>query len=119
MSKRKLNNQQKRRIQHIQNSRAQRAEQRRQQTLKAIESGELGPEEPGLVIAHYGKQLDVEALQGDEAGAVVRCHLRANLEGLVTGDRVVWCRGQDAMGVVGGAGRSAHPNCCGPTFPAR
>ena len=34
-----------------------------------------------------------------EPGTSQRCHLRANLEGLVTGDRVVWCEG-DPVGVV-------------------
>ena len=33
-------------------------------------------------------------------GAAVRCHLRANLQGLVTGDTVIWREGQEGSGVV-------------------
>jgi ribosome biogenesis GTPase len=71
-----------------------------------LESGELAAEEAGLVMAHYGTQLDIEALGGERAGQVFRCHLRANLEHLVTGDRVIWQaatrreEGREAIGVV-------------------
>ena len=36
-----------------------------------------------------GKKVEVEALEGELAGQVFRCHLRANLPPLVTGDQVV------------------------------
>jgi ribosome biogenesis GTPase len=62
---------------------------------QALGNGELGPEREGLVVAHYGTQVAVESTPGDTR----RCHLRANLEGLVTGDRVVWCEGEP-VGVV-------------------
>ena len=51
----------------------------------------------GVVISHYGKQLDIEPL---DCGDIVRCHQRANLPALVTGDRVVWEAGDDGVGVV-------------------
>ena len=51
----------------------------------------------GVVISHFGKQLDIEPLDGAE---IVRCHQRANLPALVTGDRVVWEAGDDGVGVV-------------------
>ncbi len=65
----------------------------------------------GLVVQHYGRQLEVQALSvpephpekpivaaGEpepfwkpiEIGSVWRCHTRTNLELLVTGDRVKW-----------------------------
>lgn len=64
----------------------------------------------GLVVAHYGRQLEVQALSVPEQqtppvtqegepqpfwrpvveGEVWRCHTRTNLELLVTGDRVRW-----------------------------
>ncbi|CAG2157853.1 unnamed protein product [Oppiella nova] len=65
----------------------------------------------GLVVQHYGRQLEVQALsvptqhpqkpivnEGDpepfwkpiELGSVWRCHTRTNLELLVTGDKVQW-----------------------------
>jgi ribosome biogenesis GTPase len=95
MSKRKLSRQQAWRIEKIQDERAKRAARRDAQAQDALTAGELGREQEGLVIAHYGTQVAVES----ESGNSQRCHLRANLEGLVTGDRVVWCEG-DPMGVV-------------------
>lgn len=95
MSKRKLSRQQAWRIEKIQGERAKRAARRDTDAQDALSGGELGPEQDGLVIAHYGTQVAVES----EPGNSQRCHLRANLEGLVTGDRVVWCEG-DPMGVV-------------------
>lgn len=90
MSKRKLSRQQAFRVQRIQDERIARARRREAAADDLLESGELGAEEEGLVTAHYGTQIEVEALGGDHAGQVFRCHLRANLEALVTGDRVIW-----------------------------
>ena len=95
MSKRKLSRQQAWRIEKIQQERAKRAARRDQDAEQALTGGALGPEREGLVVAHYGTQVAVET----EPGISQRCHLRANLEGLVTGDRVVWCEG-DPVGVV-------------------
>ena len=58
MTKRRLTRQQAWRIEKIQAERARRA-RRREET--AGEDGGLGPETEGVVIAHYGSQLDVEA----------------------------------------------------------
>lgn len=53
----------------------------------------------GRVVSHFGQQLDVEVLRTDPL-TVVRCHQRANLPPLVTGDLVVWEPGEDGTGVV-------------------
>lgn len=95
MGKRKLTRQQAWRVEKIQRERAARAERREALGREALESGALGPEQEGLVVAHFGTQVEVEASPGESR----RCHLRANVDGLVTGDRVVWCDG-DPMGVV-------------------
>jgi ribosome biogenesis GTPase / thiamine phosphate phosphatase len=95
MSKRKLSRQQAWRIEKIQDERAKRAARRDVEAQDALGGGQLGPEQDGLVVAHYGTQVAVES----EPGKTRRCHLRANLDNLVTGDRVVWCEG-DPMGVV-------------------
>ncbi|NCF20842.1 MAG: small ribosomal subunit biogenesis GTPase RsgA [Haliea sp.] len=95
MSKRKLSRQQAWRVEKIQEERAKRAAKREAEAEQALTGGELGPEQQGLVIAHYGTQVAVESSPGEGQ----RCHLRANIEGLVTGDRVVWCQG-DPIGVV-------------------
>ena len=90
MSKRKLSRQQAWRIEKIQQERANRAQRRDAVAQDALATGELGPEQHGLVTAHFGTQVEVEA----DSGQRLRCHLRANLEGLVTGDEVVWCEGE-------------------------
>ncbi|MFC0269335.1 small ribosomal subunit biogenesis GTPase RsgA [Kushneria aurantia] len=93
MSQRKLSRQQRRRIEKTQGERARRAQQR-----EAADTSDAayGDEEPGRVVAHFGRHLEVE----DSHGQRYRCHLRANLEPLVTGDHVSWRRGSDGSGVV-------------------
>jgi ribosome biogenesis GTPase len=100
MAKRQLNRRQNWRIEKIQGERAARAAKRESQALETLEGGDLGPEQTGLVIAHFGVQVEVEATDGDHAGQVFRCHLRANLPALVTGDRVVWRAGNQGIGVI-------------------
>lgn len=95
MGNRKLSKQQAWRVEKIQAERARRAARRDAEAKQALSEGELGPEQEGLVVAHYGTQVAIEIAPGQSR----RCHLRANLEGLVTGDRVVWCDGEP-MGVV-------------------
>lgn len=90
MSKRKLSDQQTRRI------RARQQERTRGGDAVNVKNGaddsRLGAEQEGLVIAHFGRQVEVEALAEDIRGQIFRCHLRTNIEALVTGDRVVWCQ---------------------------
>jgi len=95
MSKRKLSRQQRWRIEKIQAERAERATRRDVPEGELLAAGDYGPEQPGRVIAHFGRSLDVRA---EGTGEVLRCHLRANLEGLVTGDRVIWRGRDDAEG---------------------
>lgn len=90
MSKRKLSRQQAFRIQRIQDERIARAQRRDARAESHRESGELDQEEEGRVVAHYGSQLEIEALAGGHAGKRYRCFQRANIEPLVTGDHVIW-----------------------------
>ena len=60
---------------------------------------ELGPEISGTVVSNFGTQVDVEANDGDLNGKIIRCHMRSNLDPLVTGDRVIW-RFAEPYGVV-------------------
>ena len=96
MSKRKLTRQQAWRVNKIQEERAKRAARRDSLAEEALGAGELGPEQEGLVIAHYGTQVAVET----SPGVASRCHIRANIDSLVTGDRVVWCPGEPTGVVV-------------------
>ena len=100
MAKRQLNRRQNWRIEKIQGERAARAAKRESSAVEALEGGDLGPEQHGLVIAHFGVQVEVEACDGELAGQVFRCHLRANLPALVTGDQVVWRAGNQGIGVI-------------------
>ena len=98
MSKRRLTRRQSWRIQKIQDERRARARKKEQQIEQELQNDALGSEQTGLVIAHYGSQLDIEPL--GSPGENWRCHLRANLPPLVTGDRVIWRAGKDNSGVV-------------------
>lgn len=95
----------KRRLTEQQQRRIQKQHKTRQEDLDTSDDLE------GLVVQHYGRQLEVQALSvpqdhplqpevkdGEpdpfwkpiEFGSVWRCHTRTNLELLVTGDRVKW-----------------------------
>ncbi|QXW25579.1 ribosome small subunit-dependent GTPase A [Acinetobacter johnsonii] len=95
----------KRRLTEQQQRRIQKQHQSRQEEIDTSNDLE------GLVVQHYGRQLEVQALSVPEAhpkkpavsagepepfwkpielGSVWRCHTRTNLEALVTGDRVKW-----------------------------
>lgn len=89
MSKRRLSEQQVSRI-------ARQQSKLKQATLKS-ESDKPDPTESvpneqyrGIVVSHYGQQLDVESLEPSSLGEVIRCHQRSNLPALVTGDQVAW-----------------------------
>lgn len=99
MSKRKLTRRQQWRIEKIQEERSARASKRDHQAEEALLESDLGPEQHGLVITHYGMQVVVEATEGENKGQQQRCHFRSNLGSLVTGDRVVW-RAGNPLGVV-------------------
>ncbi|QKX16468.1 small ribosomal subunit biogenesis GTPase RsgA [Microbulbifer sp. YPW1] len=92
MSKRKLNRRQQWRIAKIQQEREARARKRDESFEHAEEEGDLGQEQTGLVIANYGSQVLVESeTEGAEAAELrQRCHIRANIDTLVTGDKVAW-----------------------------
>ncbi|WP_139850856.1 ribosome small subunit-dependent GTPase A [Acinetobacter pullicarnis] len=95
----------KRRLTEQQQRRIQKQQKTRQEDIDTSSDLE------GLVVQHYGRQLEVQALsipdsppiqppskEGDAAsfwknidlGSVWRCHTRTNLDLLVTGDRVKW-----------------------------
>ena len=99
MKKKGLNDRQLQRIQQIQDVKAARAARKQAKAEAQIESAALGTEQRGLVISHFGQQLDIEALDGEMKGQVRRCFQRSNLEPLVTGDEVIWQNG-DPLGVV-------------------
>jgi len=98
MAKRKITKQQRRRIE---SQRQERKDRAHDAVAAAHNDDALGPEQTGLVIEHFGRQLNVEAGNGE----IVRCHLRANLESLIAGDRVIWQRGTDTGVIVAAEAR--------------
>lgn len=95
MSKRKLSRRQAWRVEKIQQEKASRAKRKEEAISDQLNAGELGVETHGLVIAHFGSQVEVE----DDQRNKYRCFLRANLGSLVTGDRVVFRPGQETNGL--------------------
>lgn len=103
MAGRKLTRQQRWRVEKIQAERNRRAERREETTQSGLEHDMFGHEREGRVIAHFGRTLEVEEILEDGTpGERYRCHQRANLEALVTGDRVSWREGEAHTGVVVG-----------------
>lgn len=120
MAKRKVNRRQAWRIEKIQQERADRAARRDAKLDETLEGGDLGPEQQGLIISHFGRQVDVEALEGDRAGEIIRCHMRTHLGQLVTGDRVIWRAGKEHGVVVASLPRKGalmRPNNHGELKP--
>ncbi|OLO07727.1 ribosome biogenesis GTPase RsgA [Salinicola sp. MH3R3-1] len=99
MSRRKLTRQQRWRVEKIQAERTERASKKDERDSGRLDAGEYGSERPGRVAAHFGRSLEVESVEDDQI-RLHRCHLRANLEGLVTGDQVIWRQANDGSGVV-------------------
>lgn len=112
MKKKQLNERQLDRIQRMQDKRA------------AASPGDeaLGdaPQRLGLVLSHFGQQLDVEVADGADKGSIVRCFQRSNLDPLVAGDEVVWQQGAAANVVIAGLPRRSvlrRPNMAGELKP--
>ena len=80
---RRLTDQQQRRIAQHQTRQREAANS----TGRIIDESGLGSEQEALVIAHYGRKLDVE--HPNDPARIVRCSLRANITQLVTGDHVI------------------------------
>ena len=96
MAKRRITDQQKRRIAQIQQRRRDRAGKQQQLLNAQFNEQALGPEQPGRVITNFGQALIVE----DEQGKLQRCVSRQNLGAIVCGDKVIWQDAQTGEGVI-------------------
>jgi len=81
MAGRKLSQNQARRVEKLQRRRTGHADHAPDADAPALD---------GVVISRFGKQVDVE--DASVPGSIRRCHIRANIDSLVAGDRVVWQR---------------------------
>ncbi|MEH6466664.1 MAG: small ribosomal subunit biogenesis GTPase RsgA [Porticoccus sp.] len=114
MTKRHLTKQQRRRIEQNQAKTGSQTDAR-QEADEQISSTTLGPEKNGRVIARYSHQVDIEPEQPTTNQAdyqichdIHRCHLRANLPSIVTGDQVTWRQGETRGVVIARHSRSSE-----------
>ncbi len=108
MSERKLNRRQQWRAEKIQQERQARSLKQQRDLERQLQSGHLSSEQAGLVCSRFSKEFEVEALEGADAGRIHRCVARANLGGIVAGDRVIWRAAPDLTGVI----VSRQPRSC-------
>lgn len=94
MAKRRLSDQQRRRIERIQAIKARRAANKQKATTQLVTSTDsnLGKEQAGRVLTHFGQTLAVL----DDCGNTIRCIARQNIGPLVCGDRVIWQAERDS-----------------------
>lgn len=85
MSKRQLNRRQRWRIEKIQQERLARAAKKQNQAEFEV-AHDLEPPQTGILAAHHGQKVIVEAPDGERHV----CHFRANLLHMVVGDEVIW-----------------------------
>jgi ribosome biogenesis GTPase len=99
MTKRRLNQQQQRRISGNQQAHQERNVRDDSHPHAEAESAE-GISMDGLIVCHYGKQIDVESLAPEHKGEIFRCFQRSNLPAMVTGDTVLWQLEEGQSGVI-------------------
>ncbi|WP_417606983.1 small ribosomal subunit biogenesis GTPase RsgA [Oceanimonas baumannii] len=85
----------------------------KKQQAETIDDSLLGAPEEGVVISRFGQHADIE----DNTGNIHRCNLRRTLGSLVTGDRVVWRPGTDALQGISGVVEAVHPRTTVLTRP--
>ncbi|MCE0493495.1 small ribosomal subunit biogenesis GTPase RsgA [Vibrio salinus] len=101
MAKRKkLTKGQARRVRHNQSKRL------KQDQTPEWDDEMLGNTQTGLVITRFGQHADIE---DTATGTVHRCNLRRSIETLVSGDKVVWRAGIEAMAGISGVVEAVEP----------
>ena len=86
MSKRILSDQQKRRISKLQH----------RHRAQAADRDQVGEGQEGLIVAHFGKNIDIE----DHSGKIWHCFFRQNLGAIAVGDRVIWLPSDNDTNVI-------------------
>ncbi|PSW03458.1 ribosome biogenesis GTPase RsgA [Photobacterium rosenbergii] len=98
--KKKLTKGQSRRVRSNQNKRLKREKDDVQWDETLLESAR-----EGLVITRFGQHADIE---DPETGIIHRCNLRRSIQSLVSGDRVVWRPGVEALQGIAGVVEAVH-----------
>ncbi|MBF0379393.1 MAG: small ribosomal subunit biogenesis GTPase RsgA [Magnetococcales bacterium] len=94
---RTINQRQKERINAIRQRRSDQITARQEENWDILKQADLGKPEEGMVIAHFGLNVEVE----DSSGVGCRCAVRetAGIEP-VCGDRVIWQKANSQQGVI-------------------
>ncbi|WKE65010.1 small ribosomal subunit biogenesis GTPase RsgA [Gallaecimonas kandeliae] len=83
---------------------ANQAKRLKQKDDAQWDDAHLGQAEEGLVLSRFGQHADIESAEGD----VYRLNIRRTIGSLVTGDKVVWRRGSEAMAGISGVVEAVH-----------
>ncbi|CPR16602.1 small ribosomal subunit biogenesis GTPase RsgA [Brenneria goodwinii] len=102
MSKKKLSKGQQRRVSANHQRRLKHADKK---SKVEWEDSQLGDAQEGIIISRFGMHADVESADG----ALHRCNIRRTIKSLVTGDRVVWRAGNEALAGISGIVEAVHP----------
>ena len=103
MSKRKLTQNQQRRIQSN-NSKALRRHNKKEEQIE-WQDEMLGESQDGTVITRYSIHADVESATGE----IFKCNLRRTLANVVVGDRVIWRQGNEQLQGISGVIEAIQP----------
>lgn len=98
MSKRKLTQNQQRRIKSNHHKKISKPELEWQDDM-------LGEVQQGVVITRHAKHADVETAQGE----IYRCNLRRTLKNVVVGDQVSWRLGSEQLQGISGVIEAIYP----------
>lgn len=98
MSKRKLTQNQQRRIKSNHHKKISKPELEWQDDM-------LGEVQQGVVITRHAKHADVETAQGE----IYRCNLRRTLKNVVVGDQVSWRLGSERLQGISGVIEAIYP----------
>lgn len=104
MTKRKLTQNQKRRIQSN-NVKALHRHQRKDTKETEWQDEMLGESQDGMIVTRYSIHADVE----DANGEIFRCNLRRTLSNVVVGDKVIWRKGNEQLQGVSGVIEAIKP----------
>ncbi len=82
----------------VYNSNMRKLTKQQQYKIATNQAAQLGDAALGLVIAHYGDNVEIETADN----VILRCNLRQNLPAIVVGDRVAWQieNSENKLGVV-------------------
>ena len=98
MSKRKLTQNQQRRINSNHRKKITKSELEWQDDM-------LGEVQQGIVVTRHAKHADVES----DSGEIVRCNLRRTLKNVVVGDHVSWRKGSEQLQGISGVIEAIYP----------